>query len=430
VILSEKRLSRWPIPHPDAKLNNKIGEIMDLCKDSQGSAVSRDIIEQMEQGNFIRKAFEEGLALKKKYGEKKVFDLSLGNPILEPPPEFHRELQKLVNSPSNGMHRYMLNAGYPEVRAEIAEYMAEETGLPFTQNEIIMSVGAGGGLNLVLKALLNREDEVIVFAPYFPEYLLYIASHQGVARIVPTDDNFVPDFQALAKAITSRTKVIIINSPNNPTGVVYDENTWKNLGEVIRARETHFGTQIHIMNDEPYRKLNYTARKFPYAFDFHPRTISVTSHSKDLSIPGERIGYVAINPQCNAGGELGTAVGFCNRALGVVNAPGLMQRVISKLQRAPVNVEAYKKKRDFIYQNLKAMGYSMVKPDGAFYLFPRSPVDDLKLCDDLRQERVLVVPGIAFGTPGYFRIAYCVEDWVLENCLPGFQSVAKKYGIS
>jgi aspartate aminotransferase len=402
---------------------------MAVNKDNKASVVSRDIIEQMEQGNFIRKAFEEGLALKKKYGDDKVFDLSLGNPILEPPAEFHRELKKLLNDPCAGMHRYMLNAGYPEVRAEIAQYLAEETGLPFTQNEIIMSVGAGGALNLVLKALLNREDEVIVFAPYFPEYLLYIASHQGVARIVPTDDHFIPDFKALEKAITSRTRVILVNSPNNPTGVVYDEKTWKKLGEVVRAQETRFDSRIFIMNDEPYRKLNYTTRKFPYCFAFHPRTIAVTSHSKDLSIPGERIGYVAINPQGNVGGELGTAVGFCNRALGVVNAPGLMQRVAGKLQRAPVNVEAYKKKRDFIYKHLLAMGYSMVKPDGAFYLFPKSPVDDLKFCDELRQQRVLVVPGIAFGTPGYFRIAYCVEDWVLEGSLPGFRSAAKKYGL-
>jgi aspartate aminotransferase len=302
------------------------------------SAVSRDIRDQIKQGNFIRKAFEEGLALKKQYGEDKVFDLSLGNPLMEPPLEFQQELQKLVNNPIPGMHRYMLNAGYPEVRAEIAEYMASETGLPFTMNEIVMSVGAGGGLNLALKALLNRGEEVILFAPYFPEFLLYIASHWGVARIVPTDGNFAPDLTALEKAITRRTKVIITNSPNNPSGAVYDENIWSNMGKIIRAQESRLGTEIFIVNDEPYRKLIYDGKKCPHVFGFHPRTMTVTSHSKDLSIPGERIGYVAVNPECNEGGDLGTAVGFCNRALGVVNAPALMQRVVSKLQRAHINI--------------------------------------------------------------------------------------------
>jgi aspartate aminotransferase len=402
---------------------------VEVTKNNQESVVSRDIRDQMEQGNFIRKAFEEGLALKKKYGDDQVFDLSLGNPILEPPPEFHRELQRLVNSPSAGMHRYMLNAGYPEVRAEIAEYMAEETGLPFTLDEIIMSVGAGGALNLALKALLNPGDEVIVFAPYFPEFLLYIHSHQGIARVVPSDSSFLPDLEALQKTITSRTKVILANSPNNPTGVVYAENLWNEMGKVVRAREAHFGTKIFILNDEPYRKLNYTGKKTPYIFGCHPRTMSVTSHSKDLSIPGERIGYVSVNPLCNSNGEVGTAVGFCNRALGVVNAPALMQRVIGKLQRVHLNTDPYKKNRDFMYQKLTALGYSMPKPDGAFYMFPKSPVDDLKFADELRNQRVLVVPGIAFGTAGYFRIAYCVEDWVLEGSLPGFRTVAQKYGM-
>jgi len=393
------------------------------------SAVSRDIRDQIKQGNFIRKAFEDGLALKKQYGEDKVFDLSLGNPLMEPPLEFHQELQKLVNNPIPGMHRYMLNAGYPEVRAEIAEYMASETGLPFTMNEIVMSVGAGGGMNLALKALLNRGEEVILFAPYFPEFLLYIASHSGVARIVPTDDNFAPDLAALEKAITRRTKVIITNSPNNPSGAVYDENIWSNMGKILRAQESRLGTEIFIVNDEPYRKLIYNGKKCPYVFGFHPRTITVTSHSKDLSIPGERIGYVAVNPECNEGGELGTAVGFCNRALGVVNAPALMQRVVSKLQRAHINIEAYQKKRDFLYDHLTAMGYNIAKPSGAFYMFPKSPVDDLEFADELRKQMVLTVPGIAFGTAGYFRIAYCVEDRVLEGSLTGFKAAAQKYGL-
>jgi aspartate aminotransferase len=407
----------------------KTGGAMKESHDRKVSPVSRDILRQIAQGNFIRKAFEEGLALKKQYGDNKVFDFSLGNPILEPPPEFHRELQRLVDHPSPGMHAYMVNAGYPEVRAEIAQYMAEETGLPFTRDEIIMSVGAGGALNLVLKALLDRDDEVIVFAPYFPEYLLYIASHSGVAKVVPADQNFIPDFTALEKAITPRTKVIITNSPNNPSGVIYDENTWAQMAKVLHAGESAYGTQIFILSDEPYRKLTYNGKKCPYIFGFYPRAVSVTSHSKDLSIPGERIGYVAVNPACNGGGELGGAIGFCNRALGVVNAPALMQRVVSKLQRTPANVAAYQKKRDFLYRNLTALGYNIVKPDGAFYMFPKSPVNDLEFVDALRQQMVLTVPGTAFGTPGYFRIAYCVADQVLEGSLAGFKAVARQYGL-
>jgi aspartate aminotransferase len=402
---------------------------MTIFENNRVSAVSFEIREQMEQGNFIRKAFEDGLALKKQYGEDKVFDFSLGNPMLEPPLEFHQELQRLVNNPIKGMHGYMLNAGYPEVRSEIAEYMASETGLPFTMNEIIMSVGASGGLNLALKALLNQGEEVVIFAPYFPEYLLYIASHSGVARIVPTDDKFIPDLTALEKAITRNTKVIMINSPNNPSGVVYDENTLSNLGEIVRTKESRFSTQIFILSDEPYRKLTYDGKKCPYVFGFHPRTISVTSHSKDLSIPGERIGYVAVNPECNNNAELGTAIGFCNRALGVVSAPALMQKVVSKLQRTHINTEIYGKKRDFLFGHLTEMGYSIVKPSGAFYMFPKSPVDDLEFVNALRNQLVLTVPGIAFGTPGYFRIAYCVSDLVLEGSLSSFKTVARRYGL-
>lgn len=397
---------------------------------TKGSVISREILRQMEQGGFIRKAFEEGLALKKQHGEDKVFDLSLGNPILEPPEELHRELQRLVNNPLPGMHRYMVNAGYPETRAEIARYLTEESGLPFTASEIVMSVGAGGGLNITLKALLNRGDEVIVFAPYFPEFLLYIAGHWGVNRVVATDGNFNPDLNALEKAITRRTKVIIINSPNNPTGVVYSEDTLRNIGRILQAKEARFGTKIFILSDEPYRKLVYDGKKCPYIFGFHPRTIMVTSHSKDLSLPGERIGYVAINPECNAGGELGVAISFCNRASGFVNAPALMQRMVGKLQRACIDIGEYQRKRDFLYEQLIGMGYSVTKPEGAFYMFPKAPGgDDLEFTGELAKNLVLTVPGVAFGAPGYFRIAFCVEDRVVEGSLDGFRKAAQKYGL-
>jgi aspartate aminotransferase len=404
---------------------------MKVSNRTKGSVICQQIREQIEQGNFIRKAFEEGIALKKQYGEDKVFDLSLGNPILEAPKEFYEELRRLANNPLPGMHRYMVNAGYPETRAEIAQYLAEETGLPFTANEIVMSVGAGGGLCLTLRALLNQGDEVILFAPYFPEFLLYIANQSGVAKVVPTDSNFNPDLKALEKTITGRTKVAIINSPNNPTGVVYSEDILHKIGQILKSKESHFGTQVFIVSDEPYRKLIYDGKKCPYLFGFHPRTIMVTSHSKDLSLAGERIGYVAVNPECNKNGELGAAIAFCNRALGYVNAPALMQRIVAKLQRTSVNIQEYQRKRDFLYKQLIGMGYSVVKPRGAFYMFPKAPGgDDLEFTGELRKNRVLTVPGVAFGTPGYFRIAFCVEDRVIEGSLAGFREAARKYGLT
>jgi aspartate aminotransferase len=403
---------------------------MKVSNRTKGSVICQQIQQQMEQGNFTRKAFEEGIVLKKQYGEDKVFDLSLGNPILDPPKEFYEELRRLANNPLPGMHRYMVNAGYPETRAEIARYLAEETGLPFTANEIVMSIGAAGGLCVTLRTLLNQGDEVILFAPHFPEYLLYIGNQLGVAKVLPTDSNFNPDLKALEKTITRRTKAVIINSPNNPTGVVYSEDTLQEIGQILQSKESHLGTQIFIVSDEPYRKLIYDGKKCPYLFGFHPRTIMLTSHSKDLSLAGERIGYVAINPECNKNGELGAAITFCNRALGYVNAPALMQRVVGKLQRTSVNVPEYQRKRDFLYTQLIGMGYSVIKPGGAFYLFPKAPGgDDLKFTDELKKSLVLTVPGIAYGTPGYFRIGFCAEDWVLKGCLAGFREAARKYGL-
>ncbi len=252
------------------------------------SVISREIQQQIERGSFIRKAFEEGVALKKQYGEDKVFDLSLGNPILEPPQEFYQQLQKLANHPISGMHRYMVNAGYPETRAEIAQYLTSETGLPFTAKDIIMSIGAGGGISITLRALLSQGDEAIAFAPYFPEFLLYIANQSGIAKVVPSGVNFNPDLKALERAITHRTKVII-NSPHNPTGVVYKEDVLRQMGQIIQAKESRLGTRIFILSDEPYRKLVYDGVKCPYVFYYHPRTIAVTPHSKDLSLAGERI---------------------------------------------------------------------------------------------------------------------------------------------
>ncbi len=376
----------------------------------------------MEQGSWIRKMFEEGIALKRRFGEENVFDLSLGNPIMEPPQEFFEELRCIAENPTPGMHRYMPNAGYVETRAAVASQLREETGLEFTADEILMTCGAGGGLNVVLKTLLDPGDEVVIFAPYFVEYHFYADNHGGTCRVVPPDDNFLPDLQAFEAAINPKTKAVLISSPNNPTGVVYPASLLDQMAGIIRTKEGQYGTEIFLVSDEPYRKILFDGLQYPHIFHHHLRSIVATSHSKDLALPGERIGYVAVHPRYESKDELVAGLTFCNRTLGFVNAPALMQHIVKNLQGVVVDVEEYHAKRDFLYGNLTDMGYSAVKPQGAFYLFPRSPIDDdLAFVDELRKHNVLVVPGRGFGLPGYFRISYCVDDRTLKGSLEGFR---------
>jgi len=392
--------------------------------------ISRKLKKQMSEGGWIRKMFEEGIALKKKFGEENVFDFSLGNPIIEPPQQFHRELHKWIDKPVAGMHRYMPNAGYPETRAAVAKYLASQTGLPFSGNDIVMTCGAAGGLNVALKTIVEAGDEVIIFTPYFVEYIYYIDNVQGVAVTVPTDENFLPNLKALEKSITGKTRAVIINSPNNPTGVVYDESVFKGIGDVLNRKESEYGTEIYLISDDIYRRLVYDGLTCPYVFKYHPHSILVTSYSKDLALPGERIGYVAVNPQYKDRDELIAGMVFCNRTLGFVNAPALMQNVVRSLQFASVDIGQYQKKRDTLYNALSEMGYSIVKPSGAFYMFPESPLDDdLAFVRELQKHNVLVVPGTGFGAHGYFRISYCVDDRVIEGALPRFKKAAEEFGL-
>lgn len=393
-------------------------------------SISDKVRARMQEGSWIRRMFEEGAELKKRYGEDKVFDLSLGNPVMEPPPEFHRELKRLVENPLPGMHRYMENAGYLETRAAVADQLSRETGLKFSPDHIVMTCGAAGGLNVVLKTLLNPDEEVILFAPYFVEFVNYTDNHGGTARILPTDENFVPRLDALEQAIGPKTKAVLINSPNNPTGVVYSEDFFHKLGTLLQKKEARLNKAIYLLSDEAYRKIIYDGLKYPSVFHHHRNSIAVTSHSKDLAIPGERIGYIAVHPECERCEELMAGLIFSNRILGFVNAPALMQHAVRHLQNVTVSVAEYQKKRDFLYTRLTEMGYSVVKPQGAFYLFPRSPIeDDIAFVNQLKEHNVLVVPGKGFGAPGYFRISYCVEDRVLEGAMKGFSEVAKKYGL-
>ncbi|MBI4289342.1 MAG: pyridoxal phosphate-dependent aminotransferase [Chloroflexi bacterium] len=393
--------------------------------------ISERVAKNMSEGSWIRRMFEEGIALKKRFGPDNVFDLSLGNPIMEPPPDFHRELKKLANGPLPGMHRYMENAGYADTRAAVAEQLSLDTGVSFTGDQVVMTCGAAAALTVVLRTLIDPGDEVLVLCPYFVEYAHYVSHAYGVVKEVRTDASFVPVFGTLEKAIGPKTRALIINSPNNPTGVVYDEHCLHQVGELLRAKERQYGSQICLISDEPYRKIVFDGLKFVSPLQHHPSSIIVTSHSKDLALPGERIGYLAVHPRYRGLEELMGGLIYCNRTLGFVNAPALMQHLVKHLQAVTVPVAEYQRKRDLIYRRLTEMGYTLVKPRGAFYMFPKSPIDDdVAFVRELQQWQVLAVPGTGFGGPGYFRISYCVDDHTIEGALAGFQKAARKYGLS
>ncbi len=383
-------------------------------------AVSQKIRQSVAEGGWIRRVFEEGLALKAQIGADNVFDLSLGNPVVEPPAEFKDELRRLASDPAPGMHRYMPNPGYLETRQAVAETLSEETGLPFTGNEIIMTCGAAAAANVVLKTILNPGDEVIFLAPYFFEYLYYVDNHGGVAVAVNTGDRFQIDLPAIEQAITPRTRAIIVNSPNNPSGAVYSTEEISGLAQLLNLKQKEHGTEIFLISDEPYKRIVFDGMAFPQLLPAYDNSVIVTSHAKDLALPGERIGYIAINPKHEGKEELAAGFSFCNRTLGFVNAPALMQHIVRNLQGVSVDPDYYQRKRDYMHTALSELGYDTVKPQGAFYLFPKAPMeDDVAFTRELLRFNVLVVPGRGFGTPGHFRISYCVEDWVLEGAVQG-----------
>jgi len=392
-------------------------------------AVSNKVKGFMEQGSWIRKMFEEGISLKQQFGEENVFDLSLGNPIMEPPQEFFDELRRVAENPIAGLHRYMPNAGFVETRDAVATQLREETGQDFTANEIIMCCGAGGALNVILKTLLDPGDGVVIFAPYFVEYFFYADNHGGACKVVPPNDDFLPDVDAFENAIEEDTKIVLLNSPNNPSGVLYSAELLAQLGEIIQRKEKEFGSEIFLVSDEPYRKILFDGLEYPHIFDHHVRSIVATSHSKDLALPGERIGFVAVHPDYDDKTELMDGLVFCNRTLGFVNAPALIQHIVKNLQSVTIDVQQYQDKRDFMYQNLTEIGYEMPMPQGAFYMFPKSPIeDDVEFTAELQKSNVLVVPGRGFGSPGHFRLSYCVTDETLAGSLEGFRIAFEAVG--
>ena len=390
--------------------------------------VSNKIRNFMEQGSWIRKMFEEGISLKRQYGDENVFDLSLGNPVIDPPEEFFTKLKSIADSPITGMHRYMPNAGLVETREAVAGQLVDETQITFTADEIIMTCGAGGALNVVMKTLMDPGDEFVIFAPFFVEYHFYADNHGGSCKVVPPDQNFLPDMDAFRDSITPVTRGVLINSPNNPTGVLYSSDVLENLCEIIRQKEKEYGTEIYLVSDEPYRRIIFDQLEYPHIFDHHQRSIVATSHSKDLALPGERIGYIAIHPECPDKEEIIDGMVFCNRTLGFVNAPALAQHLVASLQSVTVDVSLYERKRDFLYSELIEMGYSVVRPQGAFYMIPKAPIeDDVEFVDTLKEERVLAVPGTGFGLPGYFRLSYCLNDETIEGALPGLKRAIAQY---
>lgn len=382
----------------------------------------------MEKASWIRKMFEEGDRMKKEYGAENVFDFSLGNPNVEPPEAFFEALEAVVAERAPNRHGYMSNAGYPQTREAVAEYLSEEHGLEIFGEHVIMTCGAGGALNVVLKTLLDPGDEVIIPTPYFVEYNFYVDNYGGVCKLVKSKDDFSLDLEAIEAAINDKTKVVLINSPNNPTGKVYDKASIEGLGRLLADQSSRRGKQIYLVSDEPYSKIVYDGVKVPSLLQAYANSILVTSYSKDLSLPGERLGFIAVNPALEPLPECLGGLVFSNRTLGFVNAPAIMQRVVQRLQGLSVDIEIYKQKRDLLCSILGDLGYSFNKPEGAFYLFPKSPVeDDVQFVRELQEQRILVVPGSGFGGPGYFRISYCVDDAVIKGAADGFAAVAKKY---
>ncbi len=371
---------------------------------------------------------EEGIRLKKEFGEENVFDLSLGNPVIEPPQKVQDALVQAAKDTSPGLHRYMPNAGFQDVREAISKTLSEECKVTLSANDLVMVCGAAGGLNITLKTLLDSGDEVLIFAPYFVEYLFYADNHGGKVVSVKMHDDFTLNFDGLKNALNEKTKAVIINSPNNPTGVVYSREELKQLAKILKKHSDKSGRPVYLISDDPYNKITFDGVEAANILELYENSIYITSHSKDIALPGERIGFVAVHPKCEDADNLMAGLIFSNRVLGFVNAPALIQRVLKNVQGVTVNVEQYRKKRDFLYGELVRIGYEVVKPQGAFYFFPKSPIEDeVEFVSKLAEKKVLVVPGRGFGCPGYFRISYCLPDSVIEGSIPGFESAFHAY---
>lgn len=384
----------------------------------------------VKNSSAIRAMFEEGKIMAAKYGAENVYDFSLGNPNVPAPVQVKEAIiEEAEREDPIVLHGYMSNAGYEDVRQAVAESINKKFDTAFSAKNIIMTVGAAGGLNVILKTLLNPGDEVIAIAPYFGEYNSYVSNFDGKLVVVsPNTETFQPNLTELEEKLTARTKAVIVNSPNNPTGVIYSEETIQAMAEILRKKQKEFGTDIYLISDEPYRELAYDGAEVPYLTKYYENAIIGYSFSKSLSLPGERIGYLVIPDEAADSEDVISAAGTATRILGYVNAPSLMQKAVAKCLDAQADVPYYDRNREDLYNGLKEMGFECIKPQGAFYLFMKSPVADEKVfCEAAKKQHILIVPGSSFACPGYVRIAYCVAHETIINSMLGFKALAEEF---
>lgn len=390
------------------------------------SMFSKSVTESLASGSMIRAMFEQGNILKAKYGAENVYDFALGNPDPEPDKDIIDDIRLLADEPN--IHKYMSNAGFPDVRKTVATYMSEESGRYFTADEIVMVTGAAAGLSVTFHSLLNPGDEVITLAPYFMEYNSYVGNQGGIVKPVRTlPGTFRPDVDAIANAIGPKTKAIILNSPNNPSGAVYPEEDLIAIRDVLNEAEKKFGQPVYVVSDEPYSKIIYDGVRVPSVSRIFTNSIVVNSFSKSLALPGERIGYVAVNPDLPGKDVLEAAIVYSNRTLGFVNAPALFQKVAARHLYSAVGLADYKERRDMLYNILINTGFECTLPKGAFYLFPKSPIpDDKKFAEIALKHRTIVVAGSGFSYPGYFRLSYCVSRETIRGSEKAFAEIMEE----
>lgn len=384
----------------------------------------------VENNSVIRQMFEEGKKLEKLYGKENVFDFSLGNPSIPAPKKVNEAIKEIIDTEDSlVVHGYMNNAGFEDVREAIAMSINKRFSTNFNKNNIIMTVGAASGLNIIFKSILNPADEVIVFAPYFMEYNNYVKGYDGkVVVISPNTQNFEPNLDEFKKKITEKTKAVLINTPNNPTGVIYSEETIKGISEILEDKQKEYNHEIFLISDEPYRELAYEGETVPYITKYYNNTFIVYSYSKSLSLPGERIGYVVVPNEMEDSNNIITAITIANRIIGCVNAPSLMQKVIMKCVDEKTDLEIYDTNRKLLYNALTSYGFECVKPQGAFYIFLKTPIsDDKEFCNQAKKFNLLLVPGSSFACPGYVRIAYCVSETMIKKSLEAFKKLAEVY---